>query len=103
MKKRLISVLSAVILVSALALAVNTIQSPYENNEADSNSVTVSYKYTVKDYNGKVAVFSYGSSYPIEILDCPLNSLPADEAARLFEGINITDESQLQALIEAYD
>lgn len=103
MKKSLISVISAVILVSALALAVKTIQSPYKNNEADSNSVTVSYKYTVKDYNGKVAVFSYGSSYPIEILDCPLNSLPADEAARLFEGINITDESQLQTLIEAYD
>ena len=74
-----------------------------QKNISDSENTTVGYKYTVKEYNGNVAVFSFGSTYPIEVLECPLKSLPDDEAKKLSAGIDVESEEELQQLIEAYD
>ncbi len=67
------------------------------------SSGTDGFAYVIKDYNGRVAVFQNGSDRPEEILDCPLDSLPQEEALRVRNGIPVSDEAQLQRLIEAYD
>ena len=97
----LIVILLAVIILNTTNNSTETIS---KKEEADSNSITVSFRYTVKNYNGKVAVFNFGDdSYPVEILDCPINSLPESEKEKLNKGINIFSEQELQEIIEAYD
>lgn len=70
---------------------------------ADSKSTTVGYKYTIGEYNGKVAIFHYGEESPETILDCRINSLPDAERKSLKSGIHVNTEAELQHLIEAYD
>ena len=70
---------------------------------AGSEITTVGFEYTIKEYKGKIAVFNYGEDLPIEILDCPLRSLPETEADKIRMGINIENEINLQKIIEAYD
>ncbi|MBQ8027107.1 MAG: hypothetical protein IJ261_03215 [Clostridia bacterium] len=70
---------------------------------ADSETSTVGYKYTICEYNGKVAVFSYGNSEPETVLDCMLNCLPESEIENIRNGIHVSDDLQLQQLIEAFD
>ena len=74
-----------------------------QKNISDSENSAIGYRYTVKEYNGNVAVFSFGSTYPIEVLECPIKSLPDDEAKKLTAGIDIKTEKELQQIIEAYD
>ena len=73
------------------------------DKKADSKITTVGFKYTVKDYKGKIAVFTYGEDLPIYILDCPINSIPQKEISSICNGINIENEADLQKIIEAFD
>ncbi len=91
--------LTAVLILGAISKTADS----NEKNISDSNNTAIGYKYTVKSFNGNVAVFGYGNSYPIEVLECPLKSLPDDEAQRLSAGIDIETEEELQQIIEAYD
>lgn len=70
---------------------------------ADSEISTVGYKYTVSEYNGKVAVFVYGEQTPETILDCRIDSLPESDVQNLRKGIHIINDTELQSLIEAFD
>ncbi len=103
MKKLIGLVCILLIIFAASALTLDFTQSFDNKNEADSNTVAIGYKFTVKNFNGKVAVFSYGSTYPIEVLECPVSSLPPDEAQKVKAGIDIADEADLQQIIEAFD
>ncbi len=102
--KRNITVIFALCLTAGVicSFLIKNIDSP-EKNISDSENTAVGYKYTLKEFNGNVAVFSFGSTYPIEVLECPLKSLPDDEAQKLSAGIDIETEEELQQLIEAYD
>ncbi len=70
---------------------------------ADSESSTVGYKYTICEYNGKVAVFVYGEKLPETILDCRVESLPDSDAESIRKGIHVNSDAELQYLIEAFD
>ena len=73
------------------------------NTPADSELTTVGYKYTVGEYNGRVAVFIYGEKTPKTILDCRIAGLPKSDAENLRKGIHVNDDEELQYLIEAFD
>jgi len=90
---------AAVLLVLAILCGVSArnTQKAADPEKADG------YVYVVKDYNGMVAVFRTGSNLPDEVLDCPLDSLPPEEVQRLKEGIPVSNEQELQKLIEAFD
>ncbi len=103
MKHKLIWVLTMCLSIGVLIGAVLKQENSEQKNISDSENTAVGYKYTVKEYNGNVAVFSFGSTYPIEVLECPLKSLPDNEAQRLTAGIDIQTDDELQQLIEAYD
>ena len=102
--KRNITVILALCLTAGIIFGVIVSKAEKdEKNISDSENTAVGYKYTIKEFNGNVAVFSFGSTYPIEVLECPLKSLPDDEAQKLSAGIDIETEEELQQLIEAYD
>lgn len=88
------------VLISAIIVIFTTSS---KRITADSELTTVGYKYTVSEYNGKVAVFVYGEQTPETILDCRIDSLPESDAQNLRKGIHINNDTELQSLIEAFD
>lgn len=60
--------------------------------------------YTVKEHDGKIAVFQNGSNDPIKILDGPyVRDLPTFDRELLENGITVETETELNALLEDYD
>ncbi len=60
------------------------------------------YQYTIKDYKGRIAVFKYGKELPLEIYEIYTDSLPKSDSNKIHSGINITDEKELEKMIEDY-
>lgn len=60
-------------------------------------------KYVLKEYKGKVAIFSNGQQTPREILEIDLSALPDSDREQLFVGITVNSETQLQQYIEDFD
>lgn len=96
--------LFAVVIVCLIFIVV-IISSSSNNNVYIEipGATTISSIYVIKEYDGKVAVFKYDSSSPVQILDCKINSLPPDAAEALATGIVVSGEYELQKIIEAYD
>lgn len=90
-------ILLSCLILSTLSSATKT------NNKTDSETFAVGFKYTIREYNGKVAVFDYGQQKPKIILDSLTNSLPEEDAENIRRGINVRTDSELQYLIEAFD
>lgn len=60
--------------------------------------------FTVKEHNGKIAVFQNGNDDPIKILDGPyVRDLPTHDRELLQNGIVVETETELIALLEDYD
>ena len=59
-------------------------------------------QYTIKDYNGKVAVFENDNTYPQNVYDSYTSVLPENDQKRLREGIVVTNTAELQRIIEDY-
>ena len=57
---------------------------------------------SMRDYNGRIAVFVYGEDEPQEVFDVFTSSLPRDEAERVYKGITVEGEEALQKLIEDF-
>ncbi len=58
--------------------------------------------YTVKDYNGKIAVFKNSENIPITVYDSYTSLLPEYDKKLLKEGIRVKDTNELQKIIEDY-
>lgn len=86
-----------------ISFSILLLQSSAEKISADSETSTVGYKYTICEYEGKVAVFIYGEKTPETILNCRIEGLPKTDAENLRKGINVYNDSELQYLIEAFD
>lgn len=86
-----------------ISFSILLLQSSAEKISADSETSTVGYKYTICEYEGKVAVFIYGEKTPETILNCRIEGLPKTDAENLRRGINVYNDSELQYLIEAFD
>ncbi len=104
MKRIKTALLSCIFAIGASAiLLIGSGNDSSMQRKADGETTTVGYEYTVKVYKGKIAVFGFGESSPLEFLDCPLSSLPTAEAEKISAGINVADDAELQRLIEALD
>ena len=58
--------------------------------------------YTVKVYQGKVAIFNNKSNLPLNIFDTYVSTLPQHDRMLLEEGITIENTEELQRIIEDY-
>lgn len=59
--------------------------------------------YILKEYNGFLAVFSYGSNTPKEVLSVLITDLPEYDRRELSYGVAVYSEQELQQRIEDYD
>lgn len=58
--------------------------------------------FTIRAYEGQVAVFEGSSDYPMQVFDSPVEALPAEEQERLRAGIPAADRDELSVLLEDY-
>lgn len=99
-----IMVLATIIIVSLL-LNVSSRKENYAPNQNFDSSYNSSTSllplYILKEHNGNVAVFKYGQTRPIEIIDeIVFISLPEYDRQQLINGIFVYSEEELHRLIE---
>lgn len=100
--KRSLSLLCAVLAVASAFTLIFSDHSGSERKIAEDDNAS-GYRYIVREYNGKIAVFEADNTSPVEILDCLVKNLPESDKNKLIKGIEVEDEGNLQQLIEAFD
>lgn len=114
MKRRLILVCGGAVAVAALAFALavslffmkpasaigRQTAAPSVRSSGAASASSAPAAYTLKEYEGKIAVYGAGSDSPQQILDIPVASLPADEQAKLRAGVSVKDHEALLTYIE---
>lgn len=86
------------IILSVLFIRINN---DIERREAEAHPVHDT-QYTIKDYNGRIAVFENDNSYPQSVYDSYTSVLPETDQRRLQEGIVVNNTADLQRIIEDY-
>lgn len=79
----------------------STVKPPADDSSSVQTTLTAS-RYTLRDYNGMLAVFVDDSSIPLETFPILTASLPAAEAERIRIGIDADTREELQLLLEDY-
>ena len=71
--------------------------SPKENKYIQKNDY-----YTIKEYQGKIAVFINAEPIPIDIYETYVYSLPEHDREALAKGIRVEGVEELQRIVEDY-
>lgn len=118
--KRLAVTSAAVILVAAISFVMsNAIKIPelapinenvagIELDNAKKRAASIppdkeeEYEYTIKEHNGRVAVFPAKSAEPELVLDVLVKYLPDYDRAQMQDGIHVKNYEELVKLIEDY-
>lgn len=101
MKKHVI-LITIIIILCTISIIFNVFKINQTSAATKQITEAVNYKYTIKDYKGRIAIFKYGKDFPLEIFDIYTDSLPKTDSLRIQKGVNITDEKELQKTIEEY-
>ncbi len=56
--------------------------------------------YTVKEFEGQVAVFQLDQTFPMQVFDTHISTLPEELQQQVQAGIPVEDETQLSLLLE---
>lgn len=75
---------------------------PSRNTATQNESLTVSDKYTVREYEGQIAVFSDDNEMPVKVFDTSVSALPQYDREQLKLGITVETPEELQKLIEDF-
>lgn len=87
--------------VTASFIAIPIInQKSADTNESQADTPNISLSYIVKDFNGNIAVFESDVEKPFKITDVNINTLPKVDQERLREGIYVTEQNELNSLLE---
>ena len=109
LKKSKYIILSLVIIVAVfITVKFKTSRDePSDNLVKKSLNITTSqpveeYKYILKDFQGKLAVFEKNKKDPEMIFDVLIDSLPEVDVIELQQGLKIKDEQELNERIEDF-
>ncbi len=58
--------------------------------------------YTIKDYKGNIAVFEQGKEAPFRNTGIIINELPPADRSLLEKGINVSNQEELNLVLEDY-
>jgi len=72
------------------------------NINSETNSSAVVSKYTIGEFNGRIAVYYGDNILPDEIYDTFLESLPVEDIEKLNIGITVYSKEDAQKLVEDY-
>lgn len=75
---------------------------PSKNTDFQNESLTVASTYTVREYEGQIAIFSDDSDMPVKVFDTAVSVLPKSDRELLELGITVKTPEELQKLIEDF-
>ncbi len=96
----LFSVIASVTISASLREISKSKQTPLPNSAV--SAVKQEYKYIVREYNGKLAVFEFGENKPFRITDLDVALLPQSDQRVLAGGIRVADNKELIRVLEDY-
>ena len=92
-----ISAGAAALLAAGLLFLFGTVRVPAEAESSPSAPA-----YSLREHEGKLAVFETGREEPLRILDLDVRMLPPYDQGLLRAGIDAADERELARLLEDY-
>lgn len=98
MKKFLIPV--AICLLVAPFIIYNN--NNYKQCEKEIIIETKTTYYVIKEYKGRIALFVNNNELPKETYEIFTSSLPSEDAEKIRKGITVTNENDLQRILEDY-
>ena len=69
--------------------------------ETESQTETQKTEYLVKNYEGKIGIFTENGTL-VRIIDVYIKTLPKADQRLLEKGFSVTDESELRAILQDY-
>ncbi len=105
LKKKILGVIVCLMAVfSVVILASSAVKPPPQpETEVESRKDIIMPTYILRDYDGRLAVFSFDSDQPEEILDIFTGSLPEYDQEQLKKGVSVYSPEHLESLIQDYD
>lgn len=85
-----------------IAEAVSDVELPRRPEQEPQESQEPEYVYMLREYEGRIGVFQYGSEEPEQILDVPVKYLPEYDQVQMAQGIPCHSYQELTALMEDY-
>ncbi len=98
--KRCIAV-TLIAIVGVIIFSVVTLNIDVKTGKP-KESTTVQPKYTLTEYDGKLALFEEGYAMPVEIYDVLLSELPEAEQYKISNGIKAYTDEEALKIIEDY-
>lgn len=95
-----IIILSTIIFLS-LGIIITNVSSLGKENLTEAVT-TQKTTYTLKDYNGQIALFKNNDEKPTEIYNIFINSLPKADIENIKNGITVETKEELNKLLEDY-
>ncbi len=98
MQKLLLFSSISVVCLATLFVNLNNDIKEYENEQNLSQQEI----YTIKEFEGKIAVFKNSDTSPITVYEAYTSLLPEQDRQRLQKGISVDNTTDLQKIIEDY-
>ena len=90
--------LICVIFIGTLFVNLNNDVESYENEKSQKQQEI----YTIKEYDGKIAVYKNDENKPMEVYESYVSLLPEADRQKLQNGITVDNTTELQKIIEDY-
>ena len=99
-----ILIFSLVITVATIVFCFSAVSTTENTQKVKSTSyISVTKKYVLKDFNGRIAIFESTQNTPTEVLDVDLSSLPERDIERIKKGIFADSLSEIYSFAEDYE
>ena len=100
--KKHIFIISSIIILSTI-INVSAFNDIIGSQTSGKTSVTEEeiYRYILKDYNGRIALFLSDNDTPEEVFEIFTSSLPEEDVALIKNGILVT-EDEVKKILEDY-
>ncbi|MBQ4643708.1 MAG: BofC C-terminal domain-containing protein [Oscillospiraceae bacterium] len=107
MEKTFAAAVAALLITGAAVLGLFAFfEEPEREAEIAEKTVSLSEpepeKTVLGVFEGKLALFIGESPYPNIVYDFFVRNLPPEDQSRLFEGISVSSESELESLLEDF-
>ena len=75
---------------------------PKTNTTFQNESSTAQNTYTVREFEGQIAIFADDSEIPVKVFDTSVATLPKSDRELLELGITVENTEELQRIIEDF-
>ena len=101
---------AALLLTGSIVFGLYSLEEHFKPKETEISAeteISVSEKAETEKavlgvFEGRLALFKGESPYPNKVYDFYVRNLPKEDQSRLFEGILVSSESELESLLEDF-